>query len=435
MSELSNQNEPNTSVGVNQNIDGGAVERMDNLGPRIFKLNVDCFEKVFESLSLKDLETLRLTCKRMKTVADYYIKLNYRMKLDFFRAFRSCVILEENFDWTEIDCFGHINHLAIDTVLLTMPHIELMKHILVRVDHISLDQCSVGNVDLYEDFLKLCNHLKRLSIKSYCQKTIIHNENENENGNHWLHQYYPELEYVEILNVDLGECSELEVFLKRNQNVQIFSTTFNVMWHNRNWMLESDIKFKRLKIAISSTWGYAYWCSLHFNLLNELHKRGFYQQLDVILDDLEKINDVKSIAALRRLSLTSAPPSFELPSTEIRGLYLGYRSFIAGSDAMANNLNGVQQIWMEHGSIATILPFIQKYRNLKKMFISNFENEIGDLSFLNNERKKLKNARKISIFLNEDIIIKNRQTQKINWSLVELKPRHLWYKQNPYSLR
>lgn len=38
---------------------------------KMFKLNVDCFEHLFEWLSLEELLTFRCTCNRMKLVVDF----------------------------------------------------------------------------------------------------------------------------------------------------------------------------------------------------------------------------------------------------------------------------------------------------------------------------------------------------------------------------
>lgn len=87
--------------GVNSKSD--RKSRQNNLLP-IFKLNDDCFGRIFEWFSLYDLKKLRQTCKRMKKIADYYIKLNYRIglktdhmeKFDFLKMF---LVLISSITW------------------------------------------------------------------------------------------------------------------------------------------------------------------------------------------------------------------------------------------------------------------------------------------------------------------------------------------------
>ena len=44
------------------------------LAPSIFKLNVDCFEKLFDYLGKEDVHAFGQTCKRMLRVAGHYYR-------------------------------------------------------------------------------------------------------------------------------------------------------------------------------------------------------------------------------------------------------------------------------------------------------------------------------------------------------------------------
>ena len=44
------------------------------LAPSIFKLNVDCFEKLFDYLGKEDVHAFGQTCKRMQWVAGHYYR-------------------------------------------------------------------------------------------------------------------------------------------------------------------------------------------------------------------------------------------------------------------------------------------------------------------------------------------------------------------------
>ena len=45
--------------------------------PRIFKLNIDCFDEIFDYLSTEDLLGIGQTCKTMQQVVGEYFKKNY----------------------------------------------------------------------------------------------------------------------------------------------------------------------------------------------------------------------------------------------------------------------------------------------------------------------------------------------------------------------
>ena len=76
---LSTENKENVSAGEDQSVEASssvivtaiaATSSTNELAPKMFKLNVDCFEHLFEWLSLKELLVFRRTCKRMKAVVD-----------------------------------------------------------------------------------------------------------------------------------------------------------------------------------------------------------------------------------------------------------------------------------------------------------------------------------------------------------------------------
>lgn len=46
---------------------------LSKLPSPMLKLNADCFEELFEWLSVADLLTLRRTCKRLQQMVDYFI--------------------------------------------------------------------------------------------------------------------------------------------------------------------------------------------------------------------------------------------------------------------------------------------------------------------------------------------------------------------------
>lgn len=45
--------------------------------PKLFKLNLDCFDELFDYLSLQDLYSVVKTCKRMQIVTGDYFRRNY----------------------------------------------------------------------------------------------------------------------------------------------------------------------------------------------------------------------------------------------------------------------------------------------------------------------------------------------------------------------
>lgn len=103
---------------------------------------------------------------------------------------------------------------------------------------------------------------------------------------------------------------------------------------------------------------------------------------------------------------------------------------------LTDNLENVRRIIFDSVSIDDILLFIRRCRKLEQIKISQFyyanyrHKDIIDLTALNNERKKLEGAKKIRIFIEEDIFLLNKWKQEINLSLIELKREHSWEQSN-----
>lgn len=73
------------------------------LQPDIFKLNVDCFEEIFDYLSLGDLASFGRTCKRMQQVAGHWFRENYKERVI---TARSRCIQMGNDEEIKINCFS-----------------------------------------------------------------------------------------------------------------------------------------------------------------------------------------------------------------------------------------------------------------------------------------------------------------------------------------
>lgn len=208
--------------------------------PEMFKLNVDCFELIFEWLTLQELLVFRCTCKRMKAVIDYYIKLNYprvmcnRKDLSKYSPVR-------------LGCFEWIKHLKL-TGKVTDAYIDSIKYVLNQLESLSLVIVRI-NGDLYEKLLKYCSRLKYLSVETMTIPIIG-------TGNEWLERRYPTLEHFKIEFVGVlyreppSPCAELLTFFQQNPNVRMFSSNCLLLLTYRDLFLGSNIKLDCLFIDI-----------------------------------------------------------------------------------------------------------------------------------------------------------------------------------------
>lgn len=407
----------------------------DELLALILKLNVDCFKDLFEWLSLADLKALRKTCKRMKQVVDDYIKLNYP------KALRKIVINDvrlERLRGLESGGFELINHVEFKVDRLNFSRIEGIKHLLARAENIEVD-CEFPRCDFHEVFLKHCTRVKHLMIKGRSIPALFGRDSD------WLNRNYPTLEHIGVANFYRAgtfylKCTEMKIFFEQNPNVRMFSTTTDFIWTNQDWILGSNIKFDRLDIWFC--YGSDAGIDEVFDLLNELYERGFYQRLHVYLDEdfeREEFHQITSLHAIELLAFLGPETiwSVEPPSTGPKELILDDDPDAEHLDVLANSFPNIRRLCVTEASIDIILPFIQRCPMLTQIKIQTLwmgvymKESIIDLLALNNERKKLPNARKITIFIQEHVFLENKWKQNINLSLIELKREHLWKQSNP----
>lgn len=394
---------------------------------KIFKLNVDCFEELFEWLSVADLRAFRQTCKRLKQVVDYYANMNYPL------VFKRLPIRDYHLDYLRHNFSGgfeFLNHIDFLTSKLTTVQIEDIKYMLNRMESINIESMQIDG-DFYVTFLQFCQSIKCLSISKFGCAEIIGS------GNEWLLRHYSTLEHIILLNSRSNldnETSEMVTFFYLNPQIHSFTTTFEFLWINRHWMLESEFKLNQLNIIGS--------CNTKItvdsmsNLLHELFHQGFYKRLHMSVSWMEEHDDfdqIISLNGLEKLSLKSIsirikPPKIE--SLKELNIY-AYEYF---EDLQVHKFIGLERIYIAFASINDILPFIRYCGKLKQIVVnhlelqsSNFcESGIINLAALNVERTKLPFARHIAVYVNEKCFLKHKWTSKIKSGLIELKRAQSW---------
>lgn len=388
----------------------------------ICKLDFYCFEQIFEWLSLRDLKNLRQTCKLNKQILDDYLKMKYSMN---FRV-QKCRMAQLN-RMNSVG-FEFVNRMVFLGEGLNVARFEEMKAILNHIESIEFI-CPFLNGDFYEDLLKYCTQLKHLMIRNCCEESAVIIGNNNE----WLNRCYPTLEHIGFdCTSQFFVRTELKSFFERNPTIRTFSIGFDFIWENQKWMLESNIRLDQLDV-------FNYYVSYRHNvnsfdsvcdLLNKLHQRGFYQRLFLYIDQCERqvVTQINSLCALERLALDffDINWSFLPPLHKLKEFYF-YRPNLEIPAMPMNSLINIKRIDVYEASFDMIIPFIRcciklKQVKIKRLRSGNYtKNDIIDLVGLNRERKKLLNARKIAIFVEEDIFLKNKWNQEINLSFIALK--------------
>lgn len=396
--------------------------------PHIFKMIQDCFDELFEYLSVNDLKALRQTNKRMKRVVDELIKTNFSVTLQKFCTTRLTLI------GTEIMAFRLVNHIDFSYGYSSLPQIEMIHPILPQAEIISIYTIMDMNTDwnIHDNVLKHCTKLKQLMISA---------NNENiQNGVNWLYHVFPTLEHIGLyhcMSFNVA-CTDLEVFFNQNPSIKVFTVTSEIIWGNRDWIRKSNIKFDRLYIILRH---YKHVNIVEFcDFLTELHIHGLYKELHVEIQSsscqtgLPSIIKLCSLKGLFDCSIRNGTflRSKDLEELDVKDVDESNSVW----EMLAINLPNLRRISIQKiAKFDYILPFIQRCPNLKHIKIDVIETDgvsIINFTALNKERAKLENARNVMIFVDEDVFLTNKWRKNTNSRLVTLKRIHSWKESNPF---
>ncbi|XP_055325204.1 uncharacterized protein LOC129579291 isoform X1 [Sitodiplosis mosellana] len=394
----------------------GETESIASKSSPIFKLNVDCFEELFEWLSFSDLLAFRLVCKRFKQIIDYHIKTEFPRKL-----LGSAKSLAKNgpyyFEKLDTSNYPHlVTRLAIQRSLcrnfysndayrtLTrgrryLSQIESLE-ITLRIhqyDH---------SLQVVHEFLsKWCTNLEFLTIK-WCNY-----------GDELLRYPYTKLKYlhVEDLNCFNMDPSSIPIyyfrlgnFFKQNASIQLFSTDSRSFLSLNGIFLDTTIRFKILSLMrVCDSEDTARLC----DFINKLYEQGFYKRLKLELtrQKIETVNLIASLPGLTTLYLKQKIAT--LP--QILGLKELYVDYAESHDlqTLAKNQVNVERVCLFDASSNEVLTFIRDAPNVKEIRVRtlrsgiHFKNDVINLSAFDRERKFSANAHPITLYLPEKVVL------------------------------
>lgn len=405
----------------------------ETITSQMFKLNVDCFEHLFEWLSLDELLVFRRTCKRMKQVVDYYIKLNYpRSKLVHASLnpaqLWKCRNILDLFQ-LRFDCFNWIRHLYIShCTMVTADEADSIAYILNQLETLKLWGFEVDG-DFYYIILIHCKQLKFLGVKTRHAKYIgIDNE--------WLLRTYPTLEQFEFqiirtaelkMHSEPDECTEVLAFLQLNSNIRSFSTNAQFLWKLRRQILATNIQLDRLIVSYTNRNDLKSFCEF----VNELYTQGFYERLRLCIrygqiipfSDAPHLNYIWQFHNLEILDLRSSFP-FDMTiaeSSSIEEIRVFHPILSHFLELMAKNFVKLKRVHMRNALNDQIKPFIRYAPQLEQIHIWM----PCDLNFaeLNEERGALARARKVTIYITEECFLTLKWTMgnSLNMDRIELK--------------
>lgn len=423
----------------------------------IFRLNNDCFDKIFDYLSLKSLHSLGETCKDLQQFTGDFFQLNYaanqndctrsgiftaypdrgcvtrrktHIKISGFNRFMrnfSCSLIGLHFHYIKWHYteFESVQHIYIqDSYLNFHKYFNItMGHMLKNVEVLELRNCTI-DTDLYDFLLRMCKHLKRLYVQESqlgLPKNVMEPPVEGNEPQHateissvnypWLLNTYSTLEHLELMPRYVFEIDELCEFFKMNPNVRSFSTSTQCLWANRQKLLQSHLHFNLLEIKFH----YNQYNKSHPNmesicsLLRQLYNCGFYKKLHVYFHEHKNITDfhhVFSLDALEKLFIERFDRSYNIDHlTNLKELAIVRDFRTADMEYLAKHLENLERLDLNRNATSEhIMPFIRHSVNLTKIRLGS----AGHLKLgkFNEERTKLINARCVTVYVPDNLYLK-----------------------------
>lgn len=414
--------------------------------PKIYKLNINCFETIFDYLSLEDLSACAQTCKLLQRVCGHVLRTKYPFLRVFIDEYGDCLsdrlglqinlnMLREyiepitfvtdisTFPVSEWQQFKSVKYICFMSTIFTGTEMDTIKVVLEDVNAMELMGCEFQNTGLIQRLLELCNNLKHFAIR--CPLDY--------NDTAWLLQKYPKLERLAILPLTNERINELSTFFELNPNVRHFMVDSDFLWINRMAMMQ--VKLDELFIYLSNDFCYEYNDSKlieYFSVLNEWNANGVYKRLHIVGElkqqIIDKLMTVNGFVGLKSTALSVDTNFIPLVNLEILHFDHFTCDFI-NMTQIAENLKNLKDVSFLDGNYNTILPFIQQSPKLKRIVVKymDSDDDRNELLAFNRERKKLYeilgNASKVTIYIPETQYLKIRMKSITMYlDLVEIRP-------------
>lgn len=400
----------------------------------ILRLNVDCFEEIFDFLSLSDLCAVGQTCKRMQSVARYYFQQIYSHELAHvfpyrirmfgaeihgFRQYIRHISISAPVDLKflrhiQLQPFNSLIHIFFMGFDFTDENISCIKNFFRKIEVLEIYACKVY-VDFHEKILNYCENLKELIVRECWRITPGDDTN-------WLLQIYTKLEYLD-LSIDMPykfEISELKTFLNNNPSLKTLAINGDFLVMNRNSFLEADFKLTTLQIDVRNA-DVDY--DTIWEIVNQLRRKQKFKKLHFAVNyfDIELEKKVDLLSIIEELNAKSFSESFDWQHLiKLKDLYIAdYKSHDRDMEIVAKNMRiiNVEKIHFYNVFNKQILSFIRHLPSLTEIRIEGdisdkfgkYKNSIN-VHELNNERKKLAGARKVVIYVGPEVYLACRWT-------------------------
>lgn len=395
-------------------------DNQENLPPPYLKLIADCWEHIFDLLSLKDIVAMGETCKRMHQMAGYYLREyfpelrfnligkevqvayphKFHLRTEFFPYIsKLCILKRSELDSImDADKFSSLKTLIFMSVTLNMIQFGYSRNVLKNVETIEIEHCDIS-VGVFKQLVSYCPKLKFLCVE--------YGNNDNAIiAKSLFSEHYPALEHLRFKPHSCDTpIDELKIFLEKHKNLKQFECNLPFLWTNRDLILHTNIQLDLFTIDFTQNSNIP--SDQFVNFIKTLYASGFYKALqssiDRITDNVFELssNAISTLPAFEILDINTDSNIDLSRLTNLKELHV-YNSITEDMDALAKNLTKLEKLSFGSVSIDRILPFICQSKRLKSIHIDHLHDNELDLLALNEKRKMLENARQVFICVRED---------------------------------
>lgn len=416
--------------------------------PPYLKLIADCWEHIFDYLSLADILLMGETCRRMNQMAGYYVREYYPEysfefnddKIRFLKqtefSSHSFYLRTEFYQYIRtLDIRGHLNYFldanafdALKTLffksvsLLTANQIQFTRNVLKNIEDLHLQQCRITDEDVtIEQIIAYCPKLKYLNIFK-CEMT-------NAAIQSIFLQYCPSLEHFQYEESPCNEflrIDELKTFLEKHLKLKHFECTYRFLWANRDLLIETKIQLDLLTIYFDTRVSLTVPFDQFKEFLMRLYEQGIYKTLHLSLDlyviGISTEDLTNALSTLPALQIMHVSTSSMIDLSRLINLKeLGIEYCDTDMEIIAKSLTKLERLIIRQCSVDHILPFIRHTKRLKSIKVNYLGNNVLDLFAMNEERKMLENAEKITISVEERVYLPAQwKSRNLNLSLVKM---------------
>lgn len=399
---------------------------------KFIKVNVDCWEYIFDLLSLCDILRMSQTCQRMHQICGHYFRENFHGKCCFLsekRKLRFGRITHEHDDFFRfvdtlnchnLDDLRSISSMGLLCSLTTL-NLGMMKlneqnlhgfdNIQAGIESVRLSFCDI-NGNSVSEFLASCPKLKYLRI---CRPKF----NPPASETNLFQCTYPMLEHFSYS----GHRDQLMPFLKRNPSIKYLTIDENFLELDL-----SGIQLDYLCLVRSSS----HPSNGMIERLKELHKNGVFKKIRLLLNidaaDAELVlNEMVSfgapeILATHRGSLRSMSRLVQLKELHLWNIEDRNSDIL---ETIARNLINLERLLII-GTVEHLEPFVRHSKSLKFILFDYMDESDLDLTKLNRVRQMsgMQQTIQIGVFNVEKYLATKWRADNWGCNLVKIRRVH-----------